>query len=211
MEGFAVMPSLDAASAVTCSSPSRAAGRAAGRALHAHEGRRRARQRRALRRGDLAARPARGRGRACATCCRSCASTTSAGDALNLLAGGRVVNLAAADGHPAAVMDVSFALQALAAEALATESFTPGVHPVPDADRARGRGAEAGGAGRRDRRADARAGRLPARSHRHRATADADLGALAVDRDGEQARAAHVDALVDRDRAGAVTAPSSRR
>ncbi|WP_372517897.1 adenosylhomocysteinase [Solirubrobacter phytolaccae] len=51
---------------------------------------------------------------------------------LNLLAGGRVVNLAAADGHPAAVMDVSFALQALAAEALATGSFTPGVHPVPD-------------------------------------------------------------------------------
>ena len=38
--------------------------------------------------------------------------------ALHLLAGGRVVNLAAAEGHPAAVMDVSFALQALAAEAL---------------------------------------------------------------------------------------------
>jgi adenosylhomocysteinase len=51
---------------------------------------------------------------------------------LNLLAGGRVVNLAAADGHPAAVMDVSFALQALAAEALAQGSFAPGVHPVPD-------------------------------------------------------------------------------
>ena len=45
------------------------------------------------------------------------------GRRLNLLAGGRVVNLAAADGHPAAVMDVSFALQALAAEALATESL----------------------------------------------------------------------------------------
>lgn len=54
------------------------------------------------------------------------------GRRLNLLAGGRVVNLAAAEGHPAAVMDVSFALQALAAEALATGSFTPGVHPVPD-------------------------------------------------------------------------------
>jgi adenosylhomocysteinase len=53
--------------------------------------------------------------------------------ALNLLAGGRVVNLAAAEGHPAAVMDVSFALQALAAEALARGSWTPGVHPVPDA------------------------------------------------------------------------------
>jgi adenosylhomocysteinase len=55
------------------------------------------------------------------------------GRGLHLLAGGRVVNLAAAAGHPAAVMDVSFALQALAAEALATGSWAPGVHPVPDA------------------------------------------------------------------------------
>jgi adenosylhomocysteinase len=55
------------------------------------------------------------------------------GHALHLLAGGRVVNLAAAEGHPAAVMDVSFALQALAAEALVGGSWTPGVHPVPDA------------------------------------------------------------------------------
>jgi adenosylhomocysteinase len=52
---------------------------------------------------------------------------------LNLLAGGRVVNLAAAQGHPAAVMDVSFALQALAAETLARGGWEPGVHPVPDA------------------------------------------------------------------------------
>jgi adenosylhomocysteinase len=55
------------------------------------------------------------------------------GRALNLLAGGRVVNLAAAAGHPAAVMDVSFALQALAAEALARGGWEPGVHPVPEA------------------------------------------------------------------------------
>ena len=40
------------------------------------------------------------------------------GRRLNLLAHGRVVNLAAAEGHPAAVMDVSFALQALSVEAL---------------------------------------------------------------------------------------------
>ena len=46
---------------------------------------------------------------------------------------GRVVNLAAAEGHPAAVMDVSFALQALAAEALVRGKWTPGVHAVPDA------------------------------------------------------------------------------
>jgi adenosylhomocysteinase len=55
------------------------------------------------------------------------------GRALNLLAGGRVVNLAAAEGHPAAVMDVSFALQALAAEALVQGEWEPGVHAVPDA------------------------------------------------------------------------------
>jgi adenosylhomocysteinase len=37
---------------------------------------------------------------------------------LNLLASGRVVNLAAAEGHPAAVMDMSFALHALVVEDL---------------------------------------------------------------------------------------------
>jgi adenosylhomocysteinase len=64
------------------------------------------------------------------------------GRRLNLLAHGRVVNLAAAEGHPAAVMDVSFALQALAVEALVRESgsLSPGVHPVsPAIDREVGR------------------------------------------------------------------------
>jgi adenosylhomocysteinase len=52
---------------------------------------------------------------------------------LNLLAHGRVVNLAAAEGHPAAVMDMSFANQALAAEYLARygSDLEPRVHPVP--------------------------------------------------------------------------------
>jgi adenosylhomocysteinase len=56
------------------------------------------------------------------------------GRRLNLLAGGRVVNLAAAEGHPAGVMDISFALQALAAEDLARRAgeLAPGVHPVPE-------------------------------------------------------------------------------
>jgi adenosylhomocysteinase len=56
------------------------------------------------------------------------------GRRLNLLAGGRVVNLAAAEGHPAAVMDISFALQALSAEELARRGgeLAPGVHPVPE-------------------------------------------------------------------------------
>jgi adenosylhomocysteinase len=42
----------------------------------------------------------------------------SDGRRINLLAEGRLVNLAAAEGHPAAVMDMSFANQALAAEHL---------------------------------------------------------------------------------------------
>ena len=57
------------------------------------------------------------------------------GRRLNLLAQGRVVNLAAAEGHPAAVMDVSFALQALAAEHLVRSGggLERRVHPVPPA------------------------------------------------------------------------------
>jgi adenosylhomocysteinase len=64
------------------------------------------------------------------------------GRRLNLLAGGRVVNLAAAEGHPAAVMDVSFALQALCVEELVRRRgrLSAGVHPVPAAiDREVGR------------------------------------------------------------------------
>ena len=57
------------------------------------------------------------------------------GRRLNLLAHGRVVNLAAAEGHPAAVMDVSFALQALCVEELVRRhgELGPGIHPVPAA------------------------------------------------------------------------------
>ena len=55
------------------------------------------------------------------------------GRRLLLLAEGRLVNLAAADGHPAAVMDVSFAVQALTVEWLAGASLAAGVHDVPAA------------------------------------------------------------------------------
>jgi adenosylhomocysteinase len=68
--------------------------------------------------------------------------TLADGRRLNLLARGRVVNLAAAEGHPAAVMDVSFALQALAVEELVRRrgELEPGVHQVPAAiDREVGR------------------------------------------------------------------------
>jgi adenosylhomocysteinase len=64
------------------------------------------------------------------------------GKHLNLLASGRVVNLAAGEGHPAAVMDVSFALQALCVEELVRRrgELPAGVHPVPAAiDREVGR------------------------------------------------------------------------
>ena len=55
------------------------------------------------------------------------------GRRLYLLAEGRLVNLAAADGHPSAVMDMSFANQALATEYLSQTAHTlePKVYPVP--------------------------------------------------------------------------------
>ena len=62
------------------------------------------------------------------------------GRRLFLVAEGRLVNLAAADGHPASVMDVSFAVQALTLEWLTRQDLSPGVHEVPgeiDADVAR--------------------------------------------------------------------------
>ena len=59
--------------------------------------------------------------------------TLADGRRLLLLAEGRVVNLAAAEGHPAAVMDVAFADQALTAEWLvgAASGLEPGVYDVP--------------------------------------------------------------------------------
>jgi adenosylhomocysteinase len=50
---------------------------------------------------------------------------------LLLVAEGRLVNLAAAEGHPPSVMDVSFAVQALALEWLVTQDLKPGVYDVP--------------------------------------------------------------------------------
>ncbi len=50
-----------------------------------------------------------------------------------LLAEGRLVNLAAAEGHPSSVMDMSFATQALAAEWLTkTKNLSAGVYDVSD-------------------------------------------------------------------------------
>ncbi len=59
--------------------------------------------------------------------------TLKDGRRLNLLAQGRVVNLAAGEGHPAAVMDMSFAGQALCVEHLVAHAgeLAPGVVAVP--------------------------------------------------------------------------------
>jgi adenosylhomocysteinase len=55
------------------------------------------------------------------------------GRRINVLAEGRLVNLACAEGHPPAVMDMSFANQALACEYLRREGrrLSPHVYPVP--------------------------------------------------------------------------------
>jgi adenosylhomocysteinase len=56
------------------------------------------------------------------------------GRRLNLLAEGRLVNLAAAEGHPSSVMDMSFANQALSAEFMVknADQLENQVYPVPD-------------------------------------------------------------------------------
>ena len=57
------------------------------------------------------------------------------GRCINVLSEGRLVNLAAAEGHPASVMDMSFANQALCSEYLVknAENLGKKVHPVPTA------------------------------------------------------------------------------
>lgn len=55
------------------------------------------------------------------------------GKSVVVIGEGRLVNLAAAEGHPSAVMDMSFANQALSAEYLVKSQgkLAPGVYPVP--------------------------------------------------------------------------------
>ena len=61
--------------------------------------------------------------------------TMKDGRRINLLGEGRLINLAAAEGHPAMVMDMSFANQALASEFISKNhaSFQKQVYPVPEA------------------------------------------------------------------------------
>ncbi len=60
--------------------------------------------------------------------------TMADGRQIFLLADGRLVNLACAEGHPANVMDMSFANQALCAEYMANQAseLEPGVYTVPE-------------------------------------------------------------------------------
>jgi adenosylhomocysteinase len=60
--------------------------------------------------------------------------TLKNGKCLYLLAEGRLVNLASAEGHPSAVMDMSFANQSLAAEYISQHhhKFQKQVYPVPE-------------------------------------------------------------------------------
>jgi adenosylhomocysteinase len=60
--------------------------------------------------------------------------TLDSGRHIYLLGEGRLINLAAAEGHPASVMDMSFANQALCVEYLAKMKgkLKPDVYPVPD-------------------------------------------------------------------------------
>jgi adenosylhomocysteinase len=61
--------------------------------------------------------------------------TLKDGRRINVLAEGRLVNLAAAEGHPASVMDMSFANQALAMEYILqnADQLSNSVHTIPEA------------------------------------------------------------------------------
>ena len=60
--------------------------------------------------------------------------TLDGGKNLYLLGEGRLINLTAAEGHPASVMDMSFANQALCAEYMVKKGneLEPRVYPVPE-------------------------------------------------------------------------------
>src|SRR5918997_1462518 len=57
------------------------------------------------------------------------------GRRLHVLARGRLVNIAAGDGHPVEIMDLTFAVQALAAHHLANHAaeMDAGIQPIPEA------------------------------------------------------------------------------
>ena len=137
-----------------------------GRVISGDEERRDRVQRRALRRGDrhpgIGQNGLVGRARACGI---SSTSTWWGIKEIYLLAEGRLVNLAAAEGHPASVMDMSFATQALASEWMANHPPTTGlraaVYDVPEEIEQQVAQRQIGGHGGDDRHADRRAKKVP--------------------------------------------------
>ncbi|UJP09083.1 adenosylhomocysteinase [Microbacterium sp. KUDC0406] len=78
------------------------------------------------------------------------------GDGALLIARGGCVNLAAAEGNPIEIMDLSFAVQLGAVEQLLTADLAPGLHPFPvEADAAIARAALAARGARIDERSTA--------------------------------------------------------
>ncbi len=135
MDGYEVLP-MDAAAAIgdifcTATGDKHVI---TARAPRADEGRRHPLQHRPLQRRDRhpgAARAGRRDARGAAASSRSsCAPTARR---LYLLAEGRLVNISAAEGHPAIVMDMSFANQALSTEYAVQHaaSLERRVYPVP--------------------------------------------------------------------------------
>ncbi len=57
---------------------------------------------------------------------------TADGRRLHLLGEGRLVNLAAGDGHPVEIMDLSFAMQLLSSLYIANNRLEPGLYNVPE-------------------------------------------------------------------------------
>jgi adenosylhomocysteinase len=57
------------------------------------------------------------------------------GRRIHVIAGGELVNIAAADGHPVEIMDLTFAVQALSCHYLVNhhQELAPGVHRLPEA------------------------------------------------------------------------------
>jgi len=51
---------------------------------------------------------------------------------IHVLAQGRLVNLAAGDGHPVEIMDMSFSLQALCTQYINSHKLTKGIYDVPE-------------------------------------------------------------------------------
>ena len=135
MDGFMVMPMEEAAEIgdiFITATGDKSVDRES--AHGADEGRRDPRQHRSLQRRDRAAGAAHARHRHAAGARVRRGVHAGDGRRLYLIADGRLVNLAAAEGHPAQVMDMSFANQALSAEYVVQNaaSLEKKVYVVPE-------------------------------------------------------------------------------